>query len=585
MALTFGLWTGILRWLLLIFTLVVRRELVWYGRDFIWMSPISYSLVISPLALALAVFAVAAPRLDVRRIAIAVYGAYAAFGLLLPFSQISRYASLVLALGIGTSCARLLAHRQQVARDVPWHRLAFVSAAGVALSGIGMHAAMAVREHKAVASLPSADSTAPNVLLLILDTARAASMSLYGATEQTTPHLQRWARDGATFDWAFSTAPWTLPSHASMFTGRYGGGTLADWKVPMGTHDSTAAEYFRARGYATAGFVGNMQYTAWDSGLDRGFAHYEDYRISFAQLWFSSSYTQTSLCNALLRARSFRDVWTALRHPNLAIDPKHRFDPRHASDVGAAFLTWEQSRGTHPFFAFLNFMDAHQPYYAPATYPLDNPTYKHPHYDAALAYLDDQIDHILTTLEARRMLDNTVVVVAADHGELFGEHGLYGHAHNVYTNVLHVPLVIRFPKRVPAGVRIQHAVSLRDMLATVTDLAGLEKANVPGRSLAVNWGPSGSRGSAAMAEVSRPPTVNPAYPSARGPLQALFDDSLHYIRDGEGREELYTYRVDVLEATNLAQQPGSRPALLMSRTTVDEILRARRQRMLASMAR
>ena len=88
-----------------------------------------------------------------------------------------------------------------------------------------------------------------------------------------------------------------------------------------------------------------------------------------------------------------------------------------------------------------------------------------------------------------------------------------------------------------------------------------------------------------MAEVSRPPTVNPAYPSARGPLQALFDDSLHYIRDGEGREELYTYRVDVLEATNLAQQPGSRPALLMSRTTVDEILRARRQRMLASMAR
>ena len=127
------------------------------------------------------------------------------------------------------------------------------------------------------ASRPLPPGDPPNVLLITLDTVRADHLSLYGYGRPTSPVLERLARLGIRFDEARAPAPWTLPSHASMFTGRWHHELSVDWMTPLDKKYPTLAEYLGSRGYATAGFVANLFACSYDSGLSRGFTHYEDY--------------------------------------------------------------------------------------------------------------------------------------------------------------------------------------------------------------------------------------------------------------------------------------------------------------------
>src|SRR5262249_713646 len=122
---------------------------------------------------------------------------------------------------------------------------------------------------------PPADS--PNVLLIVMDTVRADHVSLYGYNRPTTPKLDQLAKWGVRFENVRATAPWTLPSHASMFTGRLPHELGVEWKAPLRAKFTTLAEYLGSHGYATAGFAANTLFCSYDTGLDRGFAHYEDY--------------------------------------------------------------------------------------------------------------------------------------------------------------------------------------------------------------------------------------------------------------------------------------------------------------------
>ena len=124
--------------------------------------------------------------------------------------------------------------------------------------------------------LPPAGS--PNVLLIVLDTVRADRLSLYGYPRATTPNLERLAARGIRFDEARATAPWTLASHASFFTGRWPHELGVRWMAPLRGDFPTLAEYLGSRGYATAGFVANAGYCSYDTGLDRGFTHYRGLR-------------------------------------------------------------------------------------------------------------------------------------------------------------------------------------------------------------------------------------------------------------------------------------------------------------------
>ena len=126
-------------------------------------------------------------------------------------------------------------------------------------------------------SRPLPPSGSPNVLLIVLDTVRADHLSLYGYSRPTTPNLEKLAQRGIRFDQARAAAPWTLPSHANMFTGKWPHELDIKWMCPLGEEAPTLAEYLGSLGYATAGFVGNTAYCSYSTGLERGFTHYRDY--------------------------------------------------------------------------------------------------------------------------------------------------------------------------------------------------------------------------------------------------------------------------------------------------------------------
>lgn len=552
-ALVFGVATGLLHAALVLGEWAAFGHFTWFSREFPWMAPIAYTMVFLLGAIPLLLVAVVRPAWATPQAVAWWFGAAMAFGLLLPYSELGRLAALVLAGGVATQVARAVG-RRSATWDRGLRRAATAGIGIVAVIGVLQPVGRAWRERRATSSLGAPpDAGAPNVLLVILDTVRAASLSLYGFPWPTTPTLERLAQSGTTFDWAIAPAPWTLPTHASIFSGRYPGELAADWTVPMDDHTPVLAEAFRARGYHTAAVVANLDYTAWDSGLGRGFAHFVDYPIAWRQLLFSSSYAQTTTARRFLGARSVPEAVRALSSIDLSIDPKHAGAPRRADEVTREFLDWQAERGDRPFFAFLNYFDAHQDYYAPPNFPeVGDPSRKAIRYTTAIHWIDRNLDTLFTALQSRGVLDNTIVIVTSDHGELFDEHGLRGHANSLYRNLLRVPLLIRYPAAVPAARRISRQVSLRDLAATIVDLGALRAGSFPGHSLRAAWEGGGGGVSDVVAEVSQVPNVSATQPNAAGGLAAWFDDSTHYIRQlPNRREEVFDYRRDTTESRDL----------------------------------
>src|SRR5262249_54964770 len=139
-------------------------------------------------------------------------------------------------------------------------------------------------EYRAVKALPPASSNAGNVILIVWDTVRAYSVSSYGSYRDTTPNLSRWARAGVQYNRAMAPAPRTYPSHCSFMTGQWPHRLNAQWKFTLAGPEPTLAEFLSSRGYQTAAFVGNTSCCTYESGLNRGFAHFEDYPLSARSL-------------------------------------------------------------------------------------------------------------------------------------------------------------------------------------------------------------------------------------------------------------------------------------------------------------
>ncbi|MGH7656665.1 MAG: sulfatase, partial [Gemmatimonadales bacterium] len=343
-------------------------------------------------------------------------------------------------------------------------------------------------------SLGPAPAGAPNVLLLVLDTVRSASLGLYGYERATTPGLERWARTGTVFERATATSSWTLPSHAGLFTGRYVHELAAGFRTPMGSRWPTVAGEFRRNGYNTAGFSANRKYVTWEFGLNRGFDRFEDYAVTPGQVMVSSA-----LSRMLVWQPWFQNL----------IGFHDLYGRKGADDIRVEFLQWISGRRDQgrPFFAFLNYYDAHNPYLPPSPwngrFTSDTVDYVPPTlgpwlspeqiareqdaYEGAIAWLDHEISTLLEQLEARGLLDNTILVITSDHGEQFGEHGLVDHGNSLYQPLLDVPLILRFPGAVPAGARFDTPVTLRDIPVTMLDLAGLDDSSIPGESLVRFW--------------------------------------------------------------------------------------------------
>jgi arylsulfatase A-like enzyme len=412
----------------------------------------------------------------------------------------------------------------------------------------------------------------PNILLIVLDTERASSMSLYGYQRETTRHLRKFARGGVVFNRAIATAPWTLPSHASMFTGRYPHEMTADIGVPLDETHRTLAEVLSENGYATAGFVANYFYTTEASGLARGFARYEDYPINVA------TFIQSS--------------WLAT---TLAARPLKRFARSGAErDEGVtdSFLRWQSTRGTTPYFAFLNYMGAHAPY--PSSGDFRGPRGQaakvrkqkgiterdlegaRAAYDNGIVGTDEEIGRLLSEID----LDETVVVITSDHGEHLGEHGLQEHTNSLYMPLLHVPLVIAYPDKVPEGMRVPAAVTLRDIPATLLELVGVPSdSDLGGKSLTRYWtrDPDGLPAEPVLSELNywgeEQDIIKPWDPVYSGSMKSLVLGNLHYIRNEHAVEEVFDLDADPGERSNLIGRLA--PEVLQRlRATLDSIISA-----------
>ncbi len=212
--------------------------------------------------------------------------------------------------------------------------------------------------------LPPADS--PNVLLIVLDTVRADHLSLYGYERPTTPILEQLGKRGIRFDEARATAPWTLPSHASMFTGRWPHELGEKWMTPLRGNFPTLAEYLGDRGYATAGFVANVGYCSQETGLARGFTHYEDYVLERLAPLRTSGLVEyvASAITEMIPALNIRSLRPLQQLMSRWFEVGKR---KNAMSIRRAFLSWlsERQETERPFFAFLNFFDAHEQYVLP----------------------------------------------------------------------------------------------------------------------------------------------------------------------------------------------------------------------------
>ncbi len=304
----------------------------------------------------------------------------------------------------------------------------------------------------------------PNILLISIDTLRQDHLGCYGYPRPTSPNIDRLAREGIVFDRALAPSSWTLPSHVSLLTGTYPAfHRVQDDGVTLSPSIPTLAEHLRAKGYRTFASVSHV-YVSRLFGLDRGFAVFDDSLIV-----------------------------GGARNPvaGLVLDRALRLFP--------------ETGGAQPWFAFLHFFDPHWDYEPPAPFdamftdpaydgPIDGTQnsmapYRAPSqpmpapdlrqlialYDGEIAYVDAQIGRLLTELGRRGLLENTIIVVTADHGEEFKEHGLLGHGHSLHGEQMRIPLVMWGPLGSRAGRRSDELCSLVDVAPTLLALAGADR--------------------------------------------------------------------------------------------------------------
>jgi len=324
-------------------------------------------------------------------------------------------------------------------------RLRLVAITRVAFAALALGLTDCRRSHKSEGEVVGS-LKGHNLLIITLDTTRADRLGCYGYAKAQTPTLDALAKKGTLFENASAQVPLTLPSHCSIFTGRYpkehGVRVNGHNSLPEGTE--TLATLLKRQGYQTgatiAAFVLHSVF-----GLHRGFDSYNDDVAS-----------------------SGGDAWSLTAE-------------RRADTVTDAALKWLELPRQDPFFAWVHYFDPHDPYDPPEPF---RGKFVQP-YDGEIAFMDSQIKRIVDWLEQSGHAAKTLLIVAGDHGESFSEHIEHGHGVFLYRTAIHVPLLVVHPKEIPAGVRVSTAVDLIDLLPTVVELLGLaDTVQMSGRSLA-----------------------------------------------------------------------------------------------------
>jgi len=284
-----------------------------------------------------------------------------------------------------------------------------------------------------------------NVLLITLDTTRADRLGCYGYAKAKTPNLDALARNGVRFANAYTPVPLTLPAHASILTGLtpLAHGVRNNGSYFLSYDKTTLAEILRDKGATTGAFVASFSVDS-RFGLDQGFDVYDDH------------FQEGSPFKALNAERK-------------------------AEQVLEAFSNWMSRIGGERFFAWVHFFDPHLPYSPPSPY---RENFADDLYDGEVAYMDFILGEVLRKIRERGILSRTLVVVAGDHGEAFGEKGEAGHGVFLYDMAVRVPLIFYAEGHLPYDRVVEARVRLIDILPTVLDLLGMAAPEgVQGQSL------------------------------------------------------------------------------------------------------
>jgi arylsulfatase A-like enzyme len=349
-----------------------------------------------------------------------------------------------------------------------------------------------------------------NVILISLDTTRADAVSCGGGPESGSPNIAALARDGVVFERAYAPAPVTLPSHASLLTGRVptAHGVFDNGRYALAAHHTTLAEVFRERGFNTAAFVSALVMES-KFGLDQGFDTYDD-----------------------------------------EIDESAVIGERRGDVTTGRAIEWLEAHRGEENFLFLHLFDPHAPYEAPEPFASrardlyrGAPEYLQA-YAAEVAFADHCVGLLVRKLQELGLYDSSLICVTADHGESLGEHGENTHGYFIYNSTVKVPLVFKVPGATP-GARVPEAVGLIDIPPTLLSLTGASLGReIEGRDLAGRL-----RGSGAVAPeraiVSL--SVEPRKYGGSSLLGIIAGDH-KYIR--APRSELYNLAEDPTESRN-----------------------------------
>jgi arylsulfatase A-like enzyme len=405
----------------------------------------------------------------------------------------------------------------------------------------------------------------PNILLIVIDALRSDHLSSYGYERSTTPTIDGLAEQGVLFETAFGTAPYTAPSHASLLTGRYPHEHGVQWIARRPILDNrylTLPQALKARGYRTAAFSANRFWFTREQGFGRGFIHFEDNFRSLGDMAMRTFY-----------GRKFEE--SILRW--LFEDYPWR---QQAKDINNSVVRWLQRNPEKPFFAFLNYFDAHDPYFPPQSYlsefsALENPegiinSYQNRYnpeltpqelqneidaYDGAISYVDDYIAQLLAEIRHLGLGDNLLVIITSDHGEAFGEHSTFTHTNSVYREEIQVPLILWHPGAIPAGVRVSPPVTNASLPATIMELISHgEQSLFPIQSLAPLWKDLKPHPDLPLplVEMEHWPWMPENSPSSHGAMRSLISSDYHYIEHETLGTELYEWQKDPSESRNLA---------------------------------
>jgi arylsulfatase A-like enzyme len=336
----------------------------------------------------------------------------------------------------------------------------------------------------------------PNIILISIDSLRPDHVGCYGYGRNTSPTMDLLAREGALFETAVSSTSWTLPAHAALLTSLPDRvhGCMDDLKWLDGTR-TTLAEALKAAGYRTAGFFSGP-YLHPSFGFSQGFESYHD----------CTSYSKRSV-ELIKSGGLINDKIGQLSMDLMNLSHEDITNPIVLADV----KSWLEKRPEGPFFLFIHLWDVHYDYVAPPPYDtLFDPTYKGPvngrnvlrlykkpaewtdadveHlkalYDGEIRFADDTIGQILSEVDRHGLKEKSILAVTSDHGEAFYEHGLQGHRWTLHEEELRIPLILRYPRSIPAGRRLKDPVGIIDIAPTLLDLAGLPPLpNAMGRSL------------------------------------------------------------------------------------------------------